>query len=656
MRLRVAVFLCLAAGAARADDDATPAPTPQPTVSCASVSFDSQWVITTLADGAKNCFATDVDGDGDVDVVGASASDTTMAWYENDGSESFRAAALLHEARAPHMGHGRALRRRAGDLDGDGDVDVVAALWELDTFSIFYNDGGQAFTESIVATGAANDVPDFETSDLGRVPLVTTLADGASMVVVADVDGDGDNDLVASAYNGAEVFWYEQRNIDAATVYTGRLIKNNVDAVESVFPTDVDGDGDVDVVAAWSGEDAVAWYESDGSESFTELIITTLADLVRSAVAADLDGDGDVDVASASQDDDTVAWYENDGAQSFTRHVLTTLADYAGGSARGAGGLGGATRAPQVFAIDVDGDGDVDVLSASYNDDTVAWYENDCATHAPTTLAPTTPFPTPRDTGVSRDAVHAVDVDGDGDVDALSASSNDDTVAWYENDGAQSFTERIITTLADGVLTVYAIDVDGDGDVDALAGSSYDYTVAWHENDGSQSFTERVITTNAEQDSSQFAFGIFAIDVDWDGDVDALSASVGADLVAWYENDGSQSFAARVITTERDYPVGIFAFDVDGDGDVDALSTSSSDDTVAWYENDGYQSFTAFAITSSLGYAYDVFAIDVDADGDADVLAAGPTYDTAAWYENDGSASFAERVITSLADDGAGKG
>ena len=65
----------------------------------------------------------------------------------------------------------------------------------------------------------------------------------------------------------------------------------------------------------------------------------------------------------------------------------------------------------------------------------------------------------------------AIDVDGDGDVDVLSAVFVDDTVAWYENDGSQSFTERIITTLANGASTVFAIDVDGDGDVDALSAS-----------------------------------------------------------------------------------------------------------------------------------------------------------------------------------------
>ena len=94
-----------------------------------------------------------------------------------------------------------------------------------------------------------------------------------------------------------------------------------------------------------------------------------------------------------------------------------------------------------------------------------------------------------------------------------------------------AFTERVITTLADRVNSVFAIDVDGDGDVDVLSASYDDDTVAWYENDGTQSFTEHVIT-----DSANGAKAVF-------DDTD--------DTVAWYENDGSQSFTERVTSSSR---------------------------------------------------------------------------------------------------------
>ena len=68
-------------------------------------------------------------------------------------------------------------------------------------------------------------------------------------------------------------------------------------------------------------------------------------------------------------------------------------------------------------------------------------------------------------------SVYAVDLDGDGDMDVLSASSLDDKIAWYENDGSESFTAHDITTSADYAYSVYAVDVDGDGDIDVLSAS-----------------------------------------------------------------------------------------------------------------------------------------------------------------------------------------
>ncbi|KAK7241097.1 hypothetical protein SO694_00053275 [Aureococcus anophagefferens] len=384
--------------------------------------------------------------------------------------------------------------------------------------------------------------------------IITTLADGANSVFAIDVDGDGTVDVLSSAGQDAAVTWYE----NDGSFTKEDVITDSMDSANSVFAIDVDGDGDVDAL-------------SSGSTSFTERIITTLADFAYSVFAIDVDGDGDVDVLSASFSDDTVAWYENDGSQSFTERVITTLAEWA----------------CSVFAIDVDGDGDVDALSASYHDDTIAWYEYDAgeddeppvfAKHVITTLA---------DEG---NTVFAVDLDGDGDVDALSASYNDDTVAWYENDGSQSFARRIITNSADAAISVFAIDVDGDGDVDALSASRDDDTVAWYENDGSQSFTDRAISNSADGRG-----GVYAIDLDGDGDVDVLSASQYDDTVAWYENEcgphapspsptprptalcTSVTFAERVITDSADGGNSL-SFDADA-GDAAACVTW---DGVAW--------------------------------------------------------------------------
>jgi hypothetical protein len=292
-----------------------------------------------------------------------------------------------------------------------------------------------------------------------------------------------------------------------------------------------------------------------------------------------------------------------------------------------------ADRIESVYAIDVDGDGDMDVLSASYGDDKIAWYENDgneiFTTHTITTNAD------------GAYTVYATDVDGDGDIDVFSASYIDNKIAWYANDGNENFTPHTITTDAGGALSVYAIDMEGDGDIDVFSASQFDDKIAWYENDGNENFTPHIITTGA--DGAQM---VYVVDVDYDGDKDVLSASYFDDKIAWYKNDGNENFTPYTITTSAAHAHSIYSIDVDGDGDMDVLSASRLDDKLAWYENDGNENFTTHTITTSADGAWSVYAIDIDGDGDIDVLSASMNDHNIAWYENDGNENFITHTIT----------
>ncbi len=220
------------------------------------------------------------------------------------------------------------------------------------------------------------------------------------------------------------------------------------------------------------------------------IIDNTYASLNATSVyATDIDGDGDMDVLSASvfwysQCDSEIAWYKNiDGQGNFImQQIITTDA---------AGAL-------SVYAADLDGDGDMDVLSASYCDDKIAWYEN---TDGQGTFGPQQIITTD---AIFATSVYATDIDGDGDMDVLSASGElSGKIAWYENtDGQGTFgPQQIITTEADGATSVYATDMDGDGDMDVLSASSGNDKIAWYENTAGQgTFGEQqIIPTNANE-------------------------------------------------------------------------------------------------------------------------------------------------------------
>ncbi|KAK3250159.1 hypothetical protein CYMTET_40455 [Cymbomonas tetramitiformis] len=342
------------------------------------------------------------------------------------------------------------------------------------------------------------------------IRVISTLADEPRAVYAADIDGDGDIDVLSASLDDDKIAWYA--NDGSGGFGSQQVISTLANGARSVYAADVDGDGDIDVLSASSLDDKTAWYANDGSGGFgSQQVISTLANGACSLYAADVDGDGDMDVLSASFYDDTIAWYANDGSGVFgSQQVISRLAD-------------GATS---VFAVDVDGDGDKDVLSASISDDEIAWYANDGSGGFGSQQVISRLADGPQ-------SVYAADVDGDGDIDVLSASFSDKKIAWYANDGSGGFgSQHVISTLVDGVRSVYAADVDGDGDIDVLSASETDDKIAWYANDGSGGFgSQQVISTLGDG-----AFSVYMADVDGDGDMDVLSASRYDDKIAWYFN------------------------------------------------------------------------------------------------------------------------
>ncbi len=159
-----------------------------------------------------------------------------------------------------------------------------------------------------------------------------------------------------------------------------------------------------------------------------------------------------VTLSEASDSIITVDYYTSNQSLNFTAADIATSADGAYG----------------VHVADMDGDGDMDIVSASFEDDTIAWYENDGNAN---------PSWTAVNIATSADGaygVHVADMDGDGDLDIVSTSYNDDTIAWYENDGNAnpSWSAANIATSADGAWDVHIADMDGDGDKDIVSAST----------------------------------------------------------------------------------------------------------------------------------------------------------------------------------------
>jgi hypothetical protein len=158
--------------------------------------------------------------------------------------------------------------------------------------------------------------------------------------------------------------------------------------------------------------------------------------------------------------------------------------------------------------------------------------------------------------------VAAADLDADGDLDVLSASREDDEIAWYENtDGAGSFgPQQLISEAADFTYSVFVGDVDRDGDLDVLSASSHDNEIAWYSNEGGQFALPTADTVPASPPTALLLAGTSDVALRMDlvhrgrtGDADIELATVhlritGAvadtvlEEVALHADDGSGSF------------------------------------------------------------------------------------------------------------------
>ncbi len=338
-----------------------------------------------------------------------------------------------------------------------------------------------------------------------------------------------------------------------------------------VYLFDFDGDNDNDILLVKN--DSTIWIENlDGLGNFGPDRIISDDPGWAAAHAGDIDGDGDIDVLSvlqSGQDFYKIVWFENlDGLGNFGPQQIVGNAIY----------LNGRT----VFAGDLDGDGDVDVLSGSHTE--LFWFENldGLGSFGPKKVITT-------NVAIVREVL-ASDVDNDGDLDVFALSVQDDTVFWHENiDGAGNFgAQQIIDTEIGEAWSIFTEDMNSDGNLDFLTASWDSGEISWYENlNGLGNFgTKQVISNEAMRATS-----VFAADLDNDGDNDVLSASFDpgpSQIIAWYENqDGMGSFSAQqILPGESNWGNAVTAGDLDGDNDLDVIGSSPVGGTV-WYENLG---------------------------------------------------------------------
>ena len=357
--------------------------------------------------GTRAAVLGDIDGDGDLDIVTA-VDRTTVAWHENtDGAGTYGDAQIVSDdiGRVEHL--------VVGDINGDDALDIVVATRTAEQGIVAFMASEGGFEMPVVLNGDANRRNDWVSLD--------------------DVDEDGDLDLLTAGDGGfvlhanTGVGEFGAEIVLPAISEINGMPANQVTA--ALLAGDVDNDGDRDIVSLGTG--SLSWYANEGDLNFAEAQpINADFDDVGFGFSAnlalgDLDMDGDLDIAFTKQNSARlVVWYKNDGSGGFgpLPHQLV-------GGDRGERGA-----AQAITTADMDGDGDTDVvvtLDAGSIDDELptghlSWLENQGDGQFSTPILATEFIGVGSSTAVA-------DVDSDGDLDIVSTNLLEG-VRWHESD------------------------------------------------------------------------------------------------------------------------------------------------------------------------------------------------------------------------------
>ena len=349
------------------------------------------------------------------------------------------------------------------------------------------------------------------------------------------------------------------------------MVDGDFSGANSVFAADIDSDGDMDILgAAQIGDDITWWENTDGTGiAWIEHTVDLYFNGARSVYATDVDSDGDIDVLGAANFADDITWWENTDGTGAAWIEHTVDGDFDG--------------AASVFAADVDGDGDMDVLGAAYAANDIAWWEN---TDGTGTAWIEHTLDADLDGAIS---VYAADINNDGNIDVLGAAHFADDITWWENtDGTgTAWIEHTVDADFPGAISVYAADINDDGDIDVLGAAYYGDNITWWENiDGiGTAWIEHIV--DGDFNGADLAC---AVDIDSDGDLDIVGSAQFADDITWWENtDGTgTAWIEHTVDGDFDGARSAYATDIDGNGDIDILGAAIMTNDIVWWDVIGY--------------------------------------------------------------------
>lgn len=282
----------------------------------------------------------DLDGDGHLDVTAADADGRALYWFHNDGRGHFTPHLIQRDHPKPRLE-----RHAIGDINGNSWLDVV----------IVENLTGDLYWFENSGTPGDGELWHLHEITVGGMPFAYDVA-------LADLNGNGWLDVAVSGWKGNQIAWFEHPGIPDGS-WKKHLLDGDLTEARTIRVADLDGDGHPDLLATGTGADLVVWYRHPGGQatgSWRKHVIDAGSERPVHGHPVDMDGDGKIDVVMAlgmgsSSPTGSVVWYENSGhpeAGPWKKHVICDHLP----------------QAFEAYAADLDGDGAIEVVVTAWGE------------------------------------------------------------------------------------------------------------------------------------------------------------------------------------------------------------------------------------------------------------------------------------------------
>jgi len=609
------------------------------------------WTKYAVGDGdyTTDGETADIDRDGDIDIVISSISRNEIVWWENAGDPTQKDDWILHT-----IGQSFVHDIEVGDVNGDGFVDVISKSKEgAGILGLYLAPANPTeawqFIQLDTIAGEGLAIGDLdEDGDLDVVMShywyenldgsglnwqqqnVTETWGQDARVVVRDMNQDGKNDIILSHSEGnGRIAWFENPDWIEHTIDPTKL-----NGVHSLDVGDFNLDGLPDVFAGQmhtSREKQVMVYINAGNGAWDKIVLAKTG--THNARIGDIDQDGDPDIVGKNYggQDRVIELWQNYFVESVTLAdwKYISIDDKRPDSQKGMMGL--------VFS-DVDQDGYADIIVGSYlyiNPEgqlDESWVRSELPDNI--------------------DVYFSIDVDDDNASDLIGISNNQ--LVWVEYEPAankwKSFPIDSVPGGRTQGYTLAQIIPGGKPEIVFTRAKNLFYVEIPSENPDDGGWPMIQVSSSNEEE------GVFAGDIDQDGDLDLAAQDADGHHVVWFENPGTDvgNWMKYSIGSSQQWLDRIALADVDGDGRLDIVTTEESQDRlynarIYWFEapEDPKNGEWIKHIIDVWRSVNSMDIIDMDHDGDIDIVAAehtdndlgrwkrtGEPDNVTLWYEN----------------------